>query len=790
MPTATPDPSADDHRSERPRGLRARFGASVRTRVLAIALIPSMVLFGTGVVAVSLVAIRAQEVKEWADYRSGVIDPLLRFVTAVQSERLASLTAVDRSPASAAGLRAGRDDTDRAIQETTRIAATAKNMDAETGAESVQALAELIGRITTIRESVDSGRAAIGDIDRYYSDLVAALLGAGRDGARTKSSDMTTMDSELNSLALLQVAESHARVVGLVSAGLARGMRAPAERRTLGEAIGVYRDQLTAVDALLPAGVRASLRALTTGSDWRVAEVAENEMAERGEMSTPEQEWSAAEKAVATRMMAVVRDQFRVTVDLTAAAADTMLWRLGIATAIMLVVTLAALSVSLILARRLVRRLQALRSAGLVLARDRLPAIIARIHDGEQVDVEAETAVADRGYDEIGQLAEAFSLAQRTAMATAAEEARTRDGFNKVFLDIAFRSQALVRRQLDILDVAEARQDDPENLELLFQLDHLATRARRNAENLLILGGRQPGRRWRNPVALEDIVRGAVSETEGYARVNAVRLPAVSVTGTAVADVIHLLAELVDNATAFSPPDSAVSVHGAAVGKGVVVEIDDQGLGINLEERARFNALLEQPPQFHEMALAGHRHLGLFVVSRLAHRHQITVTLQESAYGGVRAIVLLPWAMLVRGDENPTAAMEPVAARRPVQRVPGVFGVSRPDGIAGVALPESSESARAPAELAEPHSWHTGRNGHRAASGTGHPIVADTRPALPRRDRLSHLSPELRVDADEPASDQVAPPPPVRGRAPDAVRSAMSALQRGTRRARSTHPHQ
>ncbi|MFF0527872.1 nitrate- and nitrite sensing domain-containing protein [Nocardia amikacinitolerans] len=766
MLTATPESSEDDHRPERGRGLRARFGTSVRTRVLAIALIPSAVLFGTGVVGVSLVAVRAQEVKEWSDYRGTVIDPLLRFVTAVQTERLASMTAVDRSAAAAAELRAGRDDTDQAIAETARIAATAQDMDADTGAESIRALGELIGRMATIRESVDSHRATAGDIDRYYSDLIAAMLASGRASARFKSSDMTTMDAELTSIEVLRAAESHSRVVSLVSAGLARGPLTPADRRELGAAIGVYRGQFATIDDVLPDNVRAGVHVLISGADWRVATAGENEMAERGAMTTPDDEWAAAEKAVATRLNAIIRDQFRVTVDLTSAAADTMLWRLGAATAIMLLVTLAALAVSLILARRLVRRLQALRSAGLDLARHRLPAIIERIHQGEEVDVEAETAVVDRGRDEIGELAQAFSLAQRTAMATAAEEARTRDGFNKVFLDIAFRSQALVRRQLDILDVAEARQDDPENLELLFQLDHLATRARRNAENLLILGGRQPGRRWRNPVALEDIVRSAVSETESFARVSAVRLPAVSVTGNAVADVIHLLAELVDNATAFSSPDTTVSVHGSAVGKGVVVEIDDQGLGINAEDRARFNTLLEQPPQFHEMALAGHRHLGLFVVSRLAHRHQITVTLQESAYGGVRAIVLLPWAMLERGDEKTTAAMEPVPGRRSVQR---------------------------PSEVAAPPALSTGRNSHATGfAPTGRPIAVDSRPALPRRDRLSHLSPELRVDSGVSAIDAIGPASPTRGRAPETVRSAMSALQWGTRRARnrSTNPHQ
>ncbi|MEV6218088.1 ATP-binding protein [Nocardia sp. NPDC051833] len=785
MPSAAVEPSAENPRADRPRrSWRHRFGTSVRTRVLAIALVPSAVLLGTGAVAVTLVGLQAQSVKEWSDYRGTVIDPLLRFVTAIQAERLASVTAQEPSPTAAAELRASRDDTDRAIQETARIAATAQGIDQDTGAESIKALGDLIGRMQVIRESVDSRRATTGDVDQYFTDLIAAMLSAGQDSARYKSSDTTTMDAELTSIDLLRAAEGHSRVVGLVAAGAAHGMPSLRERRTLAQHIGAYRKQFDLVDSRLSPEVRASVRALTSGTDWRFGTAGEDEMSERGDTTMPTEEWLAAERAVDTRMIAVIRDQFRVTVDATSASADRMLNRLIVVSAIMLVVTLLAVSISMVLANRLVRRLRTLRSASLDLANERLPALIRRIHHGEQVDAEAETAVVDGGHDEIGQVAAAFSVAQRTAIETAVGEASTRNGFNKVFLDIAFRSQALVRRQLDVLDVAEARQDDPEDLELLFQLDHLATRARRNSENLLILGGRAPGRRWRNPVALEEIVRSAVSETEGYARVSAVRLPAVSVLGSAVADLIHLLAELIDNAAAFSPPDAPVSVHGNAVGRGVVVEIDDQGLGIVFEERERLNALLAEPPQFHEMALAGHRHLGLFVVSRLAARHGVTVTLQESPYGGVKAIVLVPWGVLEAGDDNPTTAVEPVTTRdlgpraseptalpRPAQPVPAL-----PSGFAEVTHPGPADE--------------TAGHRARAAARNGHPNrSADRRPALPRRDRLTHLSPQLSVEFDETDTRAAAPDPAERGRAPEKIRAAMSSLQHGTRQGRGRPPH-
>ncbi|MGY2063735.1 sensor histidine kinase, partial [Nocardia gipuzkoensis] len=170
-------------------------------------------------------------------------------------------------------------------------------------------------------------------------------------------------------------------------------------------------------------------------------------------------------------------------------------------------------------------------------------------------------------------VAKAFNQAHTAAVAAAVTEARTREGVRSVFLNIAHRSQMVVHRQLEILDEAEQKQEDPALLETFFKLDHLATRERRNAENLIILGGGQPGRQWRRPVPLVELVRSSVGETLDYARVRTARMPQVFVVGSVVADLIHLLAELVDNATTFSPPQSRVEVTGNIVGKGVVVEI-------------------------------------------------------------------------------------------------------------------------------------------------------------------------------------------------------------------------
>jgi hypothetical protein len=487
-------------------------------------------------------------------------------------------------------------------------------------------------------------------------------------------------------------------------------------------------------------------------------------------------DWRATEESVSTQLLALLEKHARYATSMVADSAHGLLTRAIVAAVGVSIITLAAFAIAIAMANRIVRRLRSLRSGSLRLANETLPSIIQRLNRGEEVDVDAEAAVLDKGVDEIAQVAEAFTTAQRTAMAAASSEVRTRDGFNKVFLDIARRSQVLVRRQMDVLDVAQAKQNDPEHLEMLFQLDHLATRARRNAENLLILGGAQPGRRWQEPVAVEQIVRSAASETQDFARVSAIRLPDAKVHGNAVADLIHLLAELIDNATLFSPPEAPVSVHGNLVGHGLVIEVMDQGLGIRFEERERLNELLRNPPEFEEMTLAGHRHLGLFVVGRLAQRHSITVSLHQSAYGGINAIVLIPAAItdsvLSEGDSKPVAPVRPPGgvpvAQQVTETVPSMSGRDLPQ------LPPWPVPTL-PAET-----------GPDAGPPAATPVLTPSkrpRTPLPKRQRQTHLAPQLQLNGKP--TDETAAESSSDRRPPLEIRRSMAAFQRGTRQART-----
>ncbi len=212
-------------------------------------------------------------------------------------------------------------------------------------------------------------------------------------------------------------------------------------------------------------------------------------------------------------------------------------------------------------------------------------------------------------------------------MQSAVEEASVRRGINEVFLNIARRSQTLLHRQLALLDKMERRETEPEELEDLYRVDHLATRMRRHAEDLVILAGAAPGRGWRNPVPVIDVVRGAISEVEDYKRVDIRGMQSSAVLGRAVGDVIHLLAELLENAASFSPPHTRVQVAGQVLPNGYAIEIEDRGLGMSAEAVEEANRKLLEPPDFDP---ADSARLGLFVVAQLANRHGIRVSLRPS----------------------------------------------------------------------------------------------------------------------------------------------------------------
>jgi signal transduction histidine kinase len=320
---------------------------------------------------------------------------------------------------------------------------------------------------------------------------------------------------------------------------------------------------------------------------------------------------------------------------------NTAITDLVIGSVLVILVLAIALLLTTIVGRSLVRPLRRLRGGALDVAGVSLPEAVRKMSetDGEGVSLDVEP-IDVHSSDEIGQVARAFDQVHREALRLAATEAALRGNVNAMFVNLSRRSQSLVERQIKLIDELEQGEQDSDRLSSLFRMDHLATRMRRNSENLLVLAGHDASRHWNQPVAVVDVLRAAVSEIEQYERVTLNVQPGIAVRGQAVSDVVHLTAELVENATSFSAGETPVSIVGHLLSSGgVLLEIADQGVGMGAEELAHANWRLDNPPQ---VDVAVSRRMGLFVVARLAARHGIRVRLRSGPSGGLTALVWLP----------------------------------------------------------------------------------------------------------------------------------------------------
>lgn len=321
--------------------------------------------------------------------------------------------------------------------------------------------------------------------------------------------------------------------------------------------------------------------------------------------------------------------------------------------AVILLVLGVSLVGAFVVARSMIRSLRRLQDTATRVAQDRLPELVKQLSETDPQDVDTSVeSVGVHSRDEIGQVAAAFDDVHREAVRLAAEQALLRGNVNAMFTNLSRRSQGLIQRQLSLISELESREADPDQLSSLFKLDHLATRMRRNGENLLVLAGEEPGRRWTRPVPLVDVLRAAASEVEQYERIELSAVPATEVAGRVVNDLVHLLAELLENATSFSSPQTKVRVTGHALPDGrVLVEIHDTGIGLSPEDLAAINERLAQPPT---VDVSVSRRMGLFVVGRLSLRHGIRIQLRPSDSGGTTALVMLPVDVAHGGKQPPS----------------------------------------------------------------------------------------------------------------------------------------
>jgi signal transduction histidine kinase len=310
-------------------------------------------------------------------------------------------------------------------------------------------------------------------------------------------------------------------------------------------------------------------------------------------------------------------------------------------------VLLVVLLLALLVARSLVLPLRRLRAGALDIASVQLPERVRLLAESPDSASSMEVAPINvSSQDEIGQVARAFDQVHSEAVRLAGEQALLRSSFNAMFVNLSRRSQTLIERLARMIDTLEQNEDDPDRLGSLFSMDHLVTRMRRNSENLLLLAGHENPRKWSDAVPLADVARAATSEIEQYNRIALNISPGVSVIGQAVSDLVHLLAELIENATIFSPKDTQVHVRMQELTSGgVLIEVIDRGIGVSDERLNDMNWRLDNPPTID---VSVSRHMGLFAVARLAERHRVRVRLRSAPPQGLSALVWLPDSVIER----------------------------------------------------------------------------------------------------------------------------------------------
>ncbi|MGW1600840.1 sensor histidine kinase, partial [Streptomyces eurythermus] len=623
-------------------------GKSIRRKIVALLLVPLVSLTGVWAFATVFASREVAQLFRVSDVVEDIGYPAEDTVRVLQQERRQALVylADPRASEALSALRRTRAATDRSIDDLRRNAEdqdTRDDLEAD-DRDHLAAVLDSLDGLDSLRHSVEERSLTRAQAFGLYNRLVDpcyALL------ASLVGIDDVEVEKQARALVnLTRARELLAREDALLGSSLVVGRLTRDETRQISDLVA-QRTLLYDISLpLLPAAERARYERF-----WKNAATAPLRGAERTvvamDSGTPRgvtaKSWDSAAATVLDELgtlddQASDRYQARmrpVAVGVIAQAAVVGL--LG------LIALLVSIVLSIRIGRALIRDLRQLRLEAHEASGVRLPSVMRRLSAGEQVDVETEVPRLEYDKNEIGEVGQALNTLQRAAVEAAVKQAELRAGVSEVFVNLARRSQVLLHKQLTLLDSMERRTEDTDELADLFRLDHLTTRMRRHAEGLVILSGAAPSRQWRRPVQLMDVVRAAVAEVEDYERIEVRRLPRVAVTGPAVADLTHLVAELLENATVFSPPHTAVQVVGERVANGFTLEIHDRGLGMTAEALLDANLRLAETPEFE---LSDTDRLGLFVVSRLAQRQNVRVSLQPSPYGGTTAVVFIPDALL------------------------------------------------------------------------------------------------------------------------------------------------
>ncbi|WP_330241147.1 nitrate- and nitrite sensing domain-containing protein [Streptomyces sp. NBC_00525] len=646
---------------------------SLRTALLVLAVVPGVALAALWAVTSGQTLLDFQKQAAQGQLAQKAGQPSNIVYYNLQEERRLSAEALARGGGPTDALREQRKLTDDAIAGFQSLSdidtddAPGEVRDAVRGART--AITQLPAQRTLVDEGDNDQQKAV---YRYYTDLIAVDLKLFTALSHVDNGRITTLSQPL--VSEFWAKEMISRSDALLARGWASGKLSTADLREVRQSVSAQSFQYsTQVVPFLPDDERAQWEEVFAGSAWETKTRVENQVLRQASpdgdgfvrLGAKEADWRGAMDEVTPQLVKLMELRTDVVVAAGKDSVISLLIKVVLTTVVGLIAVIAVIWFTWRLSRNLRRRISGLQERAEELERA-LPEVVERLGKGERIDVEAEARAigseGDGASDELAQLGNALDLARTSALRAAVEQADQHRGFERLLQRIARRTQQLIGQQLKKLDELERKHEDPEVLDGLFDLDHLTARLRRYEENLVILAGGSPHRRWRKPVALLDVMRSAQGEVQDYRRVVLDLDGSPWLSERAVGPVSHVLAELIENALTFSRPPSPVEVRAAQVSRGLAIEVEDRGLGMEEDRLAAANELMSRPPRMDVLAHADDIRLGLYVIARLADQYGLRVEFRNSAFGGTRVVVLVPDSLTVPGPHaGPVAVPAPAA---------------------------------------------------------------------------------------------------------------------------------
>jgi len=780
---ASKRPDSDNREQPSPRSRRGGRQQTIKRRVIRLVLVPSVVAVVLWLVASGYLVFQGFYNRAVASSVRQVSIPAVSALASIQQERRLTVAYLAQPSNDLSTLLDQRRQTDRGLSELRTVATSALAQAPESIVTRWKRLTDYLDQLPSTRSTIDSRSAGGQQAYGFYNELLDAATDLFDTQARVVP-DVTATQGGIAATEVFRASDLMSRAGSTIDGAFASGTLGQPDHLEFARLVGTYHSSLANLAAHLRPNIRQRYESVTASDSWKKLVAAEDAIIAGGAwrngvprgLPVDRARWEALTRQVSDELINLTIGQADEVSAEALRTGNNQLLTASLGSLIALSIAIAAIVWAVRQSRVLVDRALSVRLARLgedaaAVVDQRLPAMMERLRRREQVDLAVELATKDYGSDEIGQVAEVINRSLQAAAGAAVNEAKARAAGTAMLMGVARRPQRPLQHGLKVVEDLQSQVGDENLLRQVFDINHQLTQTRRFLENLVILAGGQIGRRFQKPVPLRRVLLAAFAEARHYQRITLRSAADVALVGHAVAETVHLLAELLDNALAFSSPATTVWVTCSEVKHGVAVEIEDAGVGMNSEAVERANTLLATAPTPDVTELKDGAQVGLHVVAELAKREGVRVSLRKSAYGGLLAIVLLPNRILVTNHADadiertyadvPTPAFA-ASASPPVGRghdlhltgagvatisngsVLGLFNTDAGEGrrhdSAGGMLSDGQPSSSAGIPR-QPESSVT------PAVGTAPPGPhADARPPLPQRQPQQHLAPELRED--------------------------------------------